>query len=350
MENVLAVIALLIFCLANANAIVALIPQISNSKDSASQVLRLANLPSKSHEDVGHKQLDLDGFVSLYSVSFAYPSRPDHFVLRNLSLQIQPGECVAIVGSSGCGKSTIASLIQRLYEPTQGVMSYSGCYMQDLSTTYLRSQIAVVSQTSILFPRCIRSNILYGIPQPLQAKYAADVEYVGQAVGIHDWIITLPHGYDTVLNSDANSISGGQAQRIAIARALIRRPKILLLDECTSALDAESSALVADTITRLTTRRSNQVIETGETRDSLEIRAISNGTNDIALGIHHFISGLNGKMTVIIITHKREMMGLADRIVLVDQGMVVEDGTFAELKARKGSKLDRLLNSDGSRS
>jgi len=351
-ENVVAVIALLLFCLAHALTGVALIPQIANSKDTARQVLRLSNLSPKSHESLGSELPSLDGFVSFYNVSFTYPSRPNQFVLRNLSLQIHQGECIAIVGPSGSGKSTIASLLQRLHQPSHGVISFSGHAAYEIDVTYLRSQIAVVSQTPTLFPTTIHANILYGIPLAQRVAFYPQslVETVARAVGIHDWIVSLPRGYNTILRSADGSVSGGQAQRITLARALIRKPKILILDECTSALDSENASLVIDTIGRIT-RNDVDIYHDGskagiymETKHhSMEISP----TESAYSRLDHVYHVQKHQMTVIIITHKQELMRIAHRVAVVDQGTVVEDGTYAELKNKgAGGKLVRLLSVD----
>ena len=216
-----------------------------------------------------------------------------------------------MVGSSGSGKSTIAALLQRLYEPTKGEIKIGGKDVQDVDVCWLREHVGVVSQQPNLFDASIADNIRYGSSSssstttsssssPSPAISDVTIRQAAKAANVHSFIMSLPQGYDTPVGENASLISGGQAQRLQIARALARpRTKILILDECTSSLDGENQNAVLDTIRGLTTTRRTM-------------------------------------MTTLMITHKLEVMQMCDRILMLDQGEIVEDGTFDELLERKG--------------
>lgn len=167
-------------------------------------------------------------------------------VLTDVSFSLNPGECVAIVGPSGSGKSTIAALLQRLYDPTSGQIRMDKNDLSRAEAKWLRSHIAVVSQSANLFDASVTANIAYGSDVSLE-----DVHRAAKAANIHDFIMTLPNGYDTNLGENASLISGGQAQRLQIARALVRQSNILILDECTSALDVDNQRMILDTIVKI---------------------------------------------------------------------------------------------------
>jgi ATP-binding cassette subfamily B (MDR/TAP) protein 1 len=167
-------------------------------------------------------------------------------ILTDVSFTLTPGECVAIVGPSGSGKSTIAALLQRLYDPTGGSIIMDKYDLSRADTKWLRNHIAAVSQSANLFDASVSANIAYGSEvSPEEIKRAA------KSANIHDFIMSLPLGYDTNLGENASLISGGQAQRLQIARALVRRSHILILDECTSALDVDNQRAILDTIVKI---------------------------------------------------------------------------------------------------
>jgi ATP-binding cassette, subfamily B (MDR/TAP), member 1 len=229
-------------------------------------------------------------------------------VLRNVTLKIEAGETVAVVGSSGSGKSTIANLIQRFYNPSnphRGRITLDGADIKAIDVAFLRSKMAVVSQTPYLFDLTIRENITYGLNPARFDISDVEIEKAARLAGIHDFIVSLIRGYDTPLGDCGSTLSGGQAQRIALARALVRNPQILILDECTSGLDPESSRAVQ--------------------------RAVSGLVED-------------GGRTTVIITHKEEMIKVADRVLVMKNGEVVEVGTYDELCARRG-ELWNILRS-----
>lgn len=198
------------------------------------------------------------GHVRFDNVHFTYPSRPDIPVLRGIDLDISAGEMVALVGPSGGGKSTIAGLIPRLYDPDVGRITIDGHDLRDLDPSHLREHIATVSQEPTLFSTSIYENIAYGAGAVTPTREA--VEAAARAANAHDFILSFPDGYETAVGERGVQLSGGQKQRIAIARAVLRDPAILILDEATSALDAESEHLVQEALERLTKRRTTLVI------------------------------------------------------------------------------------------
>lgn len=304
LNDVLSVFTLFLFSLSSANAIIGHIPQISNCKDSAHRVLRLSTLPDTSDEHLGDLPLPpTTSTISFKDVTFSYPTHPHVPILRCISLTISAGECIAIVGASGSGKSTLAALLQRLYTPTGGEITFSSLPLQAISTRLLREQLAVVSQSPTLFDASVVENITYGLVP--EAWSMDDVFRAAKMAGIHEFIMSLPEGYNTPLGDNGSGFSGGQAQRVAIARALVRRPRVLVLDECTSNLDAESARVVRESVVRL-------LLEDG------------------------------GWTTVMMITHCVELMKVAQRIVMIRDGSVVEEGKYAEL-LRKGGYFVRLI-------
>ena len=180
-------------------------------------------------------------------VYFNYPSRPDVVVLNDLSLEANVGQTLALVGPSGCGKSTVIQLLQRFYNVGRGSVLVDGRDVKSLNLKWLRSQIGVVSQEPVLFATTIAENIRYGREGVTQEE----IESAAHAANAHNFIMSLPNQYQTLVGERGTQMSGGQKQRIAIARALVRDPKILLLDEATSALDAESEAIVQDALDRV---------------------------------------------------------------------------------------------------
>ena len=244
--------------------------------------------------------------VVFEDLNFSYPSRHQTLVLRDFNLYIPRGTCTAIVGASGSGKSTIVALLTRMYSSPASSFRVAGLPVEMFKTASLRDHIAIVQQNSTLFSTSVAANIAYGLPQHLAS--GTNIEAAARAAGIHEFIISLPCSYMTTIGDGGQGISGGQAQRIAIARALIRKPTILILDEATSSLDSESCRIIKETIGQL-------------------VKA-------------------NLDLTVVIITHSKEMMRLADTIVVLEQGQVVETGGFSELTRRVGW-LTKLIGAGG---
>ena len=252
---------------------------------------RLGDILNAPLEVVGQKTRipRLAGAVEFDKVTFRYrPDAPD--VLRNVNLKIAPGEVIGIVGRSGSGKSTLARLVQRLYVPNQGRVLIDGQDLAIIDTTSLRQQLGVVLQENVLFTGSIRDNIALANPAlPIEPIIEA-----AKTAGAHEFICELPEGYDTKVGEHGSSLSGGQCQRIAIARALITNPRILIFDEATSALDYESE------------------------------RVIQQNMQNICAG-----------RTVLIIAHRLSAVRHANRILVMERGEIVEEGSHEELVAIK---------------
>ena len=320
------------------------ITQINISREAGSRLLRLARMPTTSHELIGSISIASAGAIEFRNVNFTYPTRKDYQVLHDVSLTIPQGSCTAIVGSSGSGKSTIASLLLKLYQTDTPSLAtpdlcVSGTNVKTLDTTSLRSHMAIVSQTPTIFPGTIASNISYGLSpsDPLASMHS--IRAAADAAGVSDFIDSLPNGYATLIGEGGTGLSGGQAQRVAIARALVRRPDILILDEATSALDVASAGVVRDTIRNLVRSAAARV---GSTSTSPRSRSGRFWAEEVLKGKER-----EGKrMTVVIITHAREMMAIAEHVVMLDKGRVVEQGSFGELKRKKGGAFGRLLRGE----
>ncbi len=232
---------------------------------------------------------DLAGAISFHHVTFAYDEMKP--VLRDISFSVQPGQRVALVGASGAGKSTIANLLIRFYDPQLGAVRVDGRNVKVYQRSSLRREIGVVLQDSILFGTSVRENIAYGRLDASQAE----IEEAARKVHAHDFIMALPEGYDTLLSESASTLSGGQRQRLCLARALMKRSAILVLDEPTSAVDAESQALIRDALAQLQPRR-----------------------------------------TLIMIAHQFHSIRDFDLILVLKDGFIVEQGTHDELLHKKG--------------
>jgi ATP-binding cassette, subfamily B, bacterial len=229
------------------------------------------------------------GDVVFDRVTFGY--HKDNPVIRNVSLHIKPGESVALVGPSGAGKSTMMAMIQRLYDPISGAISIDGMDVRNLKQQSLRKQIGVVLQDALLFNDTIANNIAYGRPSASRQE----IEEVAKAANAHAFIMNLPGGYDAPAGERGSRLSGGERQRISIARALLKDPPILILDEATSSLDAESEALVQEALARL----------------------------------------IRGR-TTFIIAHRLSTVVGADRIFVLKDGTICEMGTHLELMSKRG--------------
>lgn len=279
--------------------------ELKKTREASSALFSLLALPVPADDsaaaDAKHKKTTLArvaGRIQFDNVSFAYPSRPDDTVLDGLSLTIEPGQVVAIVGKSGAGKSTLASLLTKLLTPTRGSVTLDGVDIQTLDSSWLRKQIGVVNQEPSLFAASVADNIAYG-----STRDDAQVVAAAKAAHVHEFVASLPQQYDTFVGEKGLELSGGQKQRVAIARALYKQTQVLLFDEATSSLDGESEELI---------------------RQAMESAAQNR--------------------TVVIIAHRLNTIQHADRIVLLEDGVIAETGTFAELN-RDGSKFQRLLHS-----
>ena len=204
----------------------------------------------------GKRLEKVNGAVSFHAVSFSYPARPEAKVLENFSLEIRPGQVVALVGPSGSGKTTVAALLSRFYDPNEGEILIDGTKLRELEPHWLRTQVGLVSQEPILISSTIEENIRYGNADATTEQ----VHEAAKRANAHEFIQRFPQSYQTLVGERGIQLSGGQKQRVAIARALLKDPKILILDEATSALDTESEALVQDALTRLMKGRTTLVI------------------------------------------------------------------------------------------
>ncbi|KAF5296383.1 hypothetical protein FQA39_LY12502 [Lamprigera yunnana] len=234
-----------------------------------------------------------EGIIEYRNVQFSYPSRRTVKVLKGFNLSILPNKTTALVGASGCGKSTIVQLLERFYDHDSGIISVDNKAINTMKLSTLRSQLGIVSQEPNLFSKTIADNIAYGDHSRCLSE--TEIIQAAKCANIHDFITSLPLGYNTELGEKGTQLSGGQKQRIAIARALIRNPKILLLDEATSALDAESEKVVQEALDKARRGR-----------------------------------------TCIIIAHRLSTVQDSDVICVIDQGRVAEMGTHQELLRLKG--------------
>ncbi|XP_056390782.1 ATP-binding cassette sub-family B member 10, mitochondrial isoform X3 [Hyla sarda] len=246
------------------------------------------------------------GALDFRDVSFMYPSRPDAPIFQDLNLSIPSGSMMAVVGPSGSGKSTLVSLLLRLYDPSTGSIYIDGHDLRHLNPLWLRSKIGTVSQEPVLFSCSISENIAYGAEDPSTVT-PEQIQRVAEVANAMGFIENFPKGFDTVVGEKGVLLSGGQKQRIAIARALLKNPRILLLDEATSALDAENEYLVQEALDRL----------------------------------------MEGR-TVLIIAHRLSTIQNADAVAVLDQGRVVECGKHEQLLQNRNGLFSKLMEKQSS--
>ena len=257
---------------------------------AAQRVFDVLDLPEEVTDLPDARMLPtVTGDVAFEHVTFSY--NEGDTILHDLSFEAKPGQAVGLVGPSGAGKSTVASLLPRFYDCNSGTIRIDGTDIKHVTLDSLRNQVGIVPQETILFNGTVYDNILYG---RLDAT-REEIEAAAKAANAHDFIMELPDGYNTILGDRGVNISGGQRQRIAIARAILKDPRILVLDEATSALDTESERVVQEALNRLMVGR-----------------------------------------TSIIIAHRLSTIKNADRILVLDKGKLVEDGTHEELMKKNG--------------
>uniref|UniRef100_A0AAX7T432 Bile salt export pump n=1 Tax=Astatotilapia calliptera TaxID=8154 RepID=A0AAX7T432_ASTCA len=271
-------------------------PDYAKAKISAARFFQLLDrVPQISvYNDKGEKWDNFQGNIDFIDCKFTYPSRPDIQVLNGLNVSVKPGQTLAFVGSSGCGKSTSVQLLERFYDPNHGKVLIDGHDTTRVNVSFLRSKIGIVSQEPILFDCSIAENIKYG--DNLREISMNEVISAAKKAQLHDFVMALPEKYDTNVGSQGSQLSRGQKQRIAIARAIIRDPKILLLDEATSALDTESEKTVQEALDKARQGR-----------------------------------------TCIVIAHRLSTIQNSDIIAVMSRGIVIEKGAHDQLMALKGA-------------
>ncbi len=270
--------------------------QLQRSIGSSERILEILDQTDESN--LSHHSLKLKGAVSYEEVEFSYPTRSDVVVLKSISISIQPGEKIALVGPSGSGKSTIAGLLMRFYNPGKGCILVDGKNIDSYGLSAFRENIGIVPQEVILFGGTIRENIAYGNPQASQEEI---FEAARQANAL-EFIDSFPEKFETLVGDRGVKLSGGQRQRIAIARAILKNPSILILDEATSSLDAKSERLVQDALEKLMENR-----------------------------------------TTIVIAHRLSTIRKADRILVIKDGLIAESGTHDELYGLNNGIYRNLL-------
>ena len=268
----------------------------NNALLAAARVFQLLDRKPKidTNPAVGLKLNQVEGSLQIREAEFSYPTRRDVQILNRLNLSIKTGESIALVGESGCGKSTVVQLIQRLYDLDRGSLELQGTNIESLNLPYVRSKLGIVSQEPVLFDRSIAENIQYGDNE--RAVTMEEVIAAARKANIHEFVSALPEGYETRVGGKGSQLSGGQKQRVAIARVLVRNPRILLLDEATSALDTESEKVVQDALDKAQMGR-----------------------------------------TSITIAHRLSTIKNVDQIYVIEKGEIVECGRHEELVGQGGS-------------
>eukprot|EP00121_Abeoforma_whisleri_P001805 Awhi_evm1s1615 len=245
-EDMMIAISAIVFGAMTMGEVAAMAPNAAAGRVAAVKVFQCLDLNSDA--DVRNEKgerLEISGNVEFNDIGFIYPTRPEIKVLTSVTCNVKQGQTMALVGESGCGKSTLISLVEQFYKPESGQVKIDGTDINKLNLKHLRSQIGIVSQEPDLFNKTIRENICYGLSKSdITVVTDEQIEWAAKKANAHDFITALPGGYDSCVGERGGLLSGGQKQRIAIARALIRDPKILLLDEATSALDSQSEKVV----------------------------------------------------------------------------------------------------------
>lgn len=279
----------------------ALAPDVAKGSLAVSNVFKIVDRKSKIDptEEEGVKSIGNEYNATFSNVKFNYPVRPDAEIFSDLSLKIEPGTTVALVGSSGSGKSTVIALLERFYDPIEGKIEVGSNNqpLKAVNVSWWRDSIALVEQEPKLFALSIKENIKFGAPDEVQVTDEMIVD-AAKAANAHDFITSFPNGYDTLVGEQGTQLSGGQKQRICIARAILKQPKMLLLDEATSALDNKSEKVVQAALDKLVEK---------------------------------------GTMTTVVIAHRLTTVQNADKIIVMAHGKVVEEGTHSDLIKLEGT-------------
>ncbi|ONH67885.1 Alpha-factor-transporting ATPase [Cyberlindnera fabianii] len=299
-SKVMETYVLLIFSIMSCVQLMSEVPDISRGQRAGTYTFRILDLMPDEVESRGSllPKIKPSEIVRFESCFFSYPSLPNQKVLNNVNFCLKRGEHVAVIGESGSGKSTLTLLITRLFLTAAQTVFYEGVDVNDIDVHFLRSKVAMVDQTANFFDGTIRENLLYGMGVDVDDD---EIYSTLKLANIYDFVISLPEGLESRI--DTQLMSGGQAQRLSIARALIRKPDLLILDECTSALDAESTQKIAQLV--------------GENLKDSE-------------------------MSILMITHSQEMMTISDRVVVMRAGTVAEEGRYEQLYASRG-ELFRIV-------
>lgn len=288
-----------VFVGASIGGIAEMYAQIQKAIGAAERILEIMDEEPEPYEAAHPSNISaISGSLKFDNVQFRYPSRPDISVLNGVSFDAKQGETIALVGPSGSGKSTIASLVLRFYDPDSGSITIDGINSKEMGLEFLRNQMAIVPQDVILFGGTIRENIEYGNP----GASLEEIEAAAKKANAHIFVDSFPEKYDTIVGERGIQLSGGQRQRIAIARAVLKDPRILILDEATSSLDSESERLVQEALDKLMVGR-----------------------------------------TSLVIAHRLSTIRKADRILVLDKGSISENGRHEELLAKENGLYRSLL-------
>ncbi|TKY58289.1 ABC transporter B family member 10 [Spatholobus suberectus] len=277
----------------------ALAPDLLKGNQMVASIFEVMDRKTGILSDVGEELKTVEGTIELKRIHFSYPSRPDVVIFNDFNLTVPAGRNIALVGHSGCGKSSVISLILRFYDPTSGKVMVDGKDIQKLNLKSLRKHIGLVQQEPALFATSIYENILYG----KEGASEAEVIEAGKLANAHSFISALPEGYSTKVGERGVQLSGGQKQRVAIARAVLKNPEILLLDEATSALDLESERVVQQALDKLMQNR-----------------------------------------TTVIVAHRLSTIRNADQIAVLEDGKIVERGTHSRLLENTDGAYYKLVS------
>lgn len=302
-QQLMETFVLLVFSIMSCGQLISQTPDISRGQRAATYIFKILDLEPSYCEVIGNNEvpnheLNDKSVLSFKKVSFSYPSQPDQQVLKDVTFGIKEGEHVAVIGDSGSGKSTLTLLTTRLYGIFDGEITYKGSNINEINVNSLRNDISIVDQKATFFDGTILENLAYGLNNVEITKILNCL----QMTNILEFVESLPNGINTRISTSL--MSGGQAQRLSIARALVHEPQLLILDECTSALDAENTKIISDLILKMKIEKP--------------------------------------KLTVLIVTHAEEMMKITDRVLCMKKGEIVENGEFNELFSAKG-ELFRIV-------